>query len=321
VKDSSPWVSPPAPERVHLSVAICTRNRAELLRRTLECMASTLRVPAGIRWELLLVDNGSTDHTPDVTRDFAGRLPVRCLSQPRPGLSGARNLAVSEASGDYIVWTDDDVEVDVAWLEAYAAAFRRWPGAAVFGGVISPLFPDAALPDWLREIWPYVASAYAVCDLGPAEAPLAPDRLPYGANMAIRMAEQRRHPFSPVLGNCGAARVGGEESAVMRAILASGAEGWWVPGARVLHVLPRERLTMEYLRAYYFGRGQRLRVDPENHPRMRWGVPGWLVQLAAADAAYHAGRVLGITQLHARGLRRRWIARGYLAGLPAEAPE
>jgi glucosyl-dolichyl phosphate glucuronosyltransferase len=314
-------MSRPAPERVKLSVAICTRDRGDLLRQTLEHMAEALRVPAGVRWELLVVDNGSSDHTTDVVQDLTGRLPIRSLREPRQGLSTARNTAVREAAGEYIIWTDDDVLVDPAWLEAYTDAFRRRPGAAIFGGVITPVFPEQNPPAWLGRIWPYVASAYAVCDLGPAEVPLTTRRLPYGANMAIRMAEQRLHSFSLALGHSGSARVGGEETALMRAILAGGAEGWWVPDARVGHVLPPSRLTLEYLQSFYFGRGQRLRVDPEDHRGMRWGTSGWLVQLAAAEAAYHAGRVLGVTGLYARGLRRRWIARGYLAGLPAGAVE
>jgi glucosyl-dolichyl phosphate glucuronosyltransferase len=295
------------------TIAVCTRNRGPLLRQTLEQM-SLLRVPAGVEWEVVVVDNGSTDDTAAVLADRAPHLPLRAVLEPVPGHSSARNRAVAEARGDYILWTDDDVLVDAGWLEAYTAAFARHPEAAVFGGPIEPFFPTPQ-PPWLERIWPHVASAYAVRELGPAAVPLAPRTLPYGANYAVRATEQRRHPYSPHLGNRPEVRVGGEETEVMRALLASGSSGWWVPDARVAHQLPAERQTLEYLRGYYYGRGRRLHVDAEEHTGLRWGVPGWVAQLVAGEMAYRSGRMFGLPDLWARGLRRSWISRGYLSGL------
>ena len=79
-----------------VTVAICTWNRADLLDRTLAEMAA-LRVPAGLRWELVVVDNNCTDHTDAVAARYAGRLPLRLLHQPTPGKSHAANLALDEA--------------------------------------------------------------------------------------------------------------------------------------------------------------------------------------------------------------------------------
>ena len=160
-----------------ISVAICTWNRAGLLTSTLEHMASTLRVPTGVQWELLIVNNACSDDTDDVIASFSGRLPVRRLFEPRQGLSHARNRIVAEAAGEYVVWTDDDVLVDAAWLEAYCDAFRRWPECDAFGGPIEPWFP-LGCPEWLAEAWPLVRIAYAVLDPGPAAAAVSADLLP-----------------------------------------------------------------------------------------------------------------------------------------------
>src|SRR6516165_2736912 len=121
-----------------VTVAICTRNRAGSLRRTLESLAA-LQIPGDLTWEIVIVHN-STDHTDDVINKYLERLPVRRVLETRAGLSNARNQAVDTAKGEYIVWTDDDVIVDPGWLSAYAAAFRRWPEAAVFGGRIKPRY-------------------------------------------------------------------------------------------------------------------------------------------------------------------------------------
>jgi glycosyltransferase involved in cell wall biosynthesis len=301
-----------------LSVAICTWNRANLLSRTLECLASR-RPPAGVEWELLIVDNGCTDSTAAVIGAYRDRLPIRVLYEPHPGLAGARNLAVREATGEYIIWTDDDVLVDASWLEEYCAAFRRHPEAALFGGPIEPWFLEER-PSWLVEAWPLVEVAYAVRDLGLEPFALAPGRLPYGANMAFRTDVQKRYLYDPKLGNSGTGRIGGEETRMMREMLAAGASGWWVPGARVKHCIPRGRQTIEYLRSYYTGRGVRLRLDDEHAAGRAKGTVYWTLRRLGGEAAYRVGRLIGTPAWWVRGLRAACIAKGYLGGEAPEAP-
>jgi glycosyltransferase involved in cell wall biosynthesis len=109
---------------MRIEIVICTWNRATLLAQTLERLRQ-LRPPAGAEWRLLVVNNNSRDHTADVLRSFADRLPLRSVFEPEPGLSNARNRAIVETTGDYLVWTDDDVLVAHDWLEAYVAAASR----------------------------------------------------------------------------------------------------------------------------------------------------------------------------------------------------
>ena len=94
-----------------ISVAICTWNRCQLLRDALQHMAR-LSIPVGVEWELLIVNNNSTDATDEVARSFAGQLPVRLLFEAKPGKSNALNTAIRQSKGDYILWTDDDTRVD-----------------------------------------------------------------------------------------------------------------------------------------------------------------------------------------------------------------
>src|SRR5262249_10345499 len=105
-----------------LSVAICTWNRAKLLEQCLDRLANAS--PPTADWELLVVNNNCSDNTDGVLDSFAARLPVRRIFEPKQGHSNARNAAVRSASGDYIIWTDDDVLVDKEWLVAYERAFR-----------------------------------------------------------------------------------------------------------------------------------------------------------------------------------------------------
>jgi glycosyltransferase involved in cell wall biosynthesis len=70
-------------------------------------------------WEIVLVDNGSTDHTRSIIEEAASDLPIRRCYEPQAGLSRARNAGLREAAGEYILWTDDDVMVSQTWLTYY----------------------------------------------------------------------------------------------------------------------------------------------------------------------------------------------------------
>ncbi len=214
--------------------------------------------------EVIVVNNNCTDDTDEVIASFAGRLPIRRLFEPRPGQSNARNTAVREARGDYVLWTDDDVWVDRGWIAAYADAFERWPDAVVFGGPISASFAEPP-PAWIERTWPRVSSAFATRDLGPEPLRFDGRRVvPYGANFAVRLAEQRLFPYDPDLGLRPGGSLRGEELALFRQLVAHGHDGWWVPEAAVRHFIPAERMTLGYIRRYFMGDGEfQARTKPD----------------------------------------------------------
>jgi glucosyl-dolichyl phosphate glucuronosyltransferase len=181
-----------------VSIAICTRNRAVSLARTLKSLTA-MSVPDGLDWEIVVVNNASSDNTDAVIFCFQSQLPLQRQFEAAPGLSNARNRAVAAAKGAYVVWTDDDVVVDRCWLGAYVEAFRSWPDAALFGGKIIPLFEEP-MPYWLRECWPMVGNAYALREFGDKTVPIVASCLPYGANFAVRTVEQRIYSYNPALG-------------------------------------------------------------------------------------------------------------------------
>ena len=140
-----------------LTIALCTWNRSKVLEKALHAFTQLVR-PAGLHWEVVVVDNNSTDDTGDVLAAFQGRLPLRPVCEPTPGASHARNRAVSEARGEAMLWTDDDAVVDPGWMTSYAQALAANPGVALFGGPIEPLF-EVPPPAWLVGGWDSVAGA------------------------------------------------------------------------------------------------------------------------------------------------------------------
>jgi glycosyltransferase involved in cell wall biosynthesis len=245
--------------RLGITTAICTWNRSKSLSATLLSLQQ-LTIPPGIDWEVLIVNNNCADDTDEVVERFADRLPIRLLHEKRQGLSNARNCAVEAAKGDYILWTDDDVIVDPNWLVAYVNASRTWPNAALFGGPIK-LKLEGNPPPWLTEMLcdESLASVYAHRDLGSIPIKLNSTKwtsIPYGANLCIRMREQQDFRYNPQLGRCGNAQIRGEETALVRTMLDSGAEGWWVPDAIVHHVITQDLQTQAHLRRYFLGLGR-----------------------------------------------------------------
>ncbi len=299
------------------SVIVCTRDRASSLNQFL-LSATLLKIPPGTVWELLIVDNGSTDRTAEIVASFEERLPVRRLWQPEAGKSNAINLGISQAAGKYIIWADDDVLLGREWLEAYREAFTRWPDAALFGGKVTPLIKEPT-PVWFRSALPDLGYLLAARDFGDKPIPLSVegDRLPFGLNFAVRADVQRLHPFDPALGVAPGRRRGGEETAVIRAILRSGNTGWWVPGAAVLHVVPTERQTTAYISSYYGGMGEQdafSQVASQSVPRLGAPLSTW-IKVAFGFLRYRLARLAGLkswvrylsSYAYHRGVLEYWL--------------
>lgn len=238
------------------SVVICTRNQCAKLANVLDSIVATAK-PDGLDWELLIVDNGSSDDTEATIARFADRLPIERVWEPAAGLSNARNAGVARAQGRHIIWTDDDVLVTDHWLTAFLDAFERHPDAAVFAGRVTPvLLPPT--PAWFERARPDLHYLLAARDFGPVTLPLsvAGDRLPFGASFAVRTAEQKQFAYDPDLGVAPGRRRGGEETAVVTAILNAGHDGWWVPGGEVEHLIGSDRQTTAYIDQFYAAMGE-----------------------------------------------------------------
>jgi len=239
-------------EPIHVTVAICTFNRAGLLDDTLDSLAR-LRIPDGLSWEVIVVNNNSTDDTDAVVDRHAKRLPVRCVLERVSGKSQAANRAVAEARGSLILWTDDDVIVDEGWLEEYVRVSRARPDAAYFGGTVDPWFETPA-PAWIEANICMLNEPYALAQHGSEVFPLV-DQAIVGANMATRLAVARTFPFNVRLGPNGDRALRGEDTELVGRLRAAGLPGVWVGSARVRHRITADRLTTDYLWHWYGGLG------------------------------------------------------------------
>ena len=241
---------------MNVEIAVCTWNRAELLAQTLESFTG-LNLPPDCQLRILVVDNNSTDTTQQTLESFRDRLDIESAVEAIQGHTRCRNRAVEMASGDLLLWTDDDVLVDPDWLSAYVAAALRSPGVAFWGGRIAPLF-DPPAPAWIRQNWDVLSGCFAARDLGDQPIELDPDHLPYGANFAIRTAVQKKFSYNVELGRRGNQVLGDDELELFRRLLSAGHRGQWVPQSSLQHLIPFDRASEQYVFDYFSGQGQSL---------------------------------------------------------------
>ena len=132
-------------QRLAATVVIATYNRARWLEGTL---ASLMRMECRQSWDVIVIDNNSTDDTPHVIAKYAaaGPVPVLPLFEPRQGKSTALNTALAHARGDIIAFTDDDVDVDAQWLTTACDLLDANPEADYVGGPVIPIWGKAPPP-------------------------------------------------------------------------------------------------------------------------------------------------------------------------------
>ncbi len=132
------------------SVIVPTRNRAAVLRRCLQSL--TAQAAPADSFEVIVVDNGSSDDTVAVAKSFDGALQMRLLHESEPGLHVGRHAGWRAARSDVLMFADDDIEAEPGWVEAVVARFAAEPSVALVGGNDHPAFEHEP-PLWLQRWW------------------------------------------------------------------------------------------------------------------------------------------------------------------------
>jgi GT2 family glycosyltransferase len=259
------------------SIILCTYNRAKLLEVALESLLQ-LAVLRELEWEVLVVDNNSSDSTKDVTKSFSDKDPqrFRYIFEGRQGKSFALNRGVKEAKGEIVVFTDDDVTVDSHWLSRLLDTIETFSCAGV-GGRIVPVW-NIPKPDWLEMDGPYrLMNAVVSFDLGEQPCPIETAAL--GANFAFKKEMfQKYGEFRADLGPTVGSEIRGEDSEFCRRLIKAGERLIYAPGAIVYHPVEKHRTEKDYFEAWYFDRGRasvREAGIPSNAIRY-FGVPRYL---------------------------------------------
>jgi glycosyltransferase involved in cell wall biosynthesis len=279
--------------RTVISVIIATHSRRDLLARTLDALVS--QDWAAGEFELIVVDNASTDGTADYVRDLARRLErpaVVLVQEVRSGKTHAVNAGLAAARGDLLVFTDDDVVPEPQWLRALDRALRE-TGADFAVGRITPLW-EAPPPDW---VGPALYGVLAIPDNGPSRLVLSAGLNEHVMALAGNLAV-RPHVFAEIgpwrtdLGKEVGSLRSGEDHEFFLRMLRGGYRGVYEPEARVAHLVPAARLRRSYFRRWLYENGRMVagleRQFPST-PRYLLGVPRYLWRQAAGDALAFVG--------------------------------
>jgi glucosyl-dolichyl phosphate glucuronosyltransferase len=235
--------------RAFVSVVICTRNRADSLRQTLESLFCAGSLEAS-DWEVLVVDNNSSDHTTDVCREFQQRNPghFRFLMERRPGKSYSLNTAIVASKGDILAFTDDDVLCAPDYIQSIRTFFVQHQADAAQGRVL--LDCEGGTPDWLD---PYLGLTIGWRDCGDTVIDLTGTLC--GVNMIVRAEVfQKVGGFAPELGPGGAGM--GEDTEISLRMRKAGCRLVYAPQILLKHRLLRKRLTKSHFRKRFFGQGR-----------------------------------------------------------------
>src|SRR5215510_5300388 len=253
-----------------LSIIIPTHNRAALMARAVRS-AFALHYPSD-RYEIIVVDNASTDNTPEMLESLqneaAGNV-LRYVREDRLGLHNARHAGARAAEGKLLLFTDDDATFDSGWAKAYVEVFARHAAMMAAGGPVRPLW-ETDPPQWLLD---YISESKIFGILSIMEPytnfRLDPNGFFFGVNMAIRREVLfELGGFNPE--SFGDIWLGDGETGLNRKLWKRGFLIGYVPDAVVYHHIPPQRMTIDYFRRRMANEGA-----CEVYANCHDGIPSW----------------------------------------------
>lgn len=244
---------------VDVTLLICTRNRADTLAVALYHLAK-LRIPDRLRWEVVVVDNASTDQTQEVVREIidSNQFPceVTLLEETTLGVAFARKRGIAASQGTWVAYVDDDCRLADDWLSEFSKFANSHPEAGAFGGLNELEWEE--LPSRLSRLY---RKSLAGQDWGkePQCFPIEGDRVPCGAGLVLRrdaILESGYLDLGRLISRQGKRLTSGEDTEIQLLIRQKGWEIWYAPGLRLRHYISAERDSLSYLLALHYGFGR-----------------------------------------------------------------
>lgn len=236
-----------------VTVLFSTHNGSGVLPAVLSAYAT--QQPC-CSWEIIVVNNASTDATISCLQDFIGKLPLVVLDHPEPGKNRALNAALPRIGSEFVIVTDDDAIPEGDFIDSWLKASRENPSYDLFGGTIEPFF-QAPPPAWMEESRFHFEEIFAACrqDEGPVRA-----KDIFGPNMAVRSSVFRKGiRFNEEIGPNGSNKnyPMGSETEFCTRVEMSGHKAFFATGPKVKHIVRPRQVEKDFWtsRAYRHGLG------------------------------------------------------------------
>jgi glycosyltransferase involved in cell wall biosynthesis len=243
---------------IKYSVIVCTYNRSNFLKETLNSILSVFKDRCD--FEVLVIDNNSTDDTESVLDDYLNVLEIRYFFEKSQGLSFARNRGILESRGDILIYLDDDIDLPQNYFDLCDEIFNN-EAIAISGGKVLPC--DADIPKWLPRKYYFLVSVY---DLGDK-----PKNVRYlmGGNFAIRKEVALKIGFyNTRLGRRGKLLMGGEEIDYQNRARDLGYKICYYPEQLIFHKID-DKLNLDYILRYAYQLGKSERIIDSEHSTVR----------------------------------------------------
>ncbi len=233
---------------LQISAIICTHNRDIYLGAAID---SLLGQDFAFGFEVVVVDNGSSDGTRQVVEERLGNPRLKYVEEPNIGLSIARNTFSEVSGSEILAYLDDDAVASPQWLQVLYSAYQDNQKLAIAGGKVNLLFPQGIEPP--RWLSPGLAANLGAYDLGGSLVYIDhPGLTPRGLNYSIRRSFlEQIGGFDPHLGRIGQKLLSNEELQMTELALKEGWQVAYVPDALVSHNVAPERLQ----RSWFLNRG------------------------------------------------------------------
>jgi glycosyltransferase involved in cell wall biosynthesis len=241
-----------------VSIVICCHNSAEKITQTLRNLQQQTQTET-IPWEVVLVDNASSDGTANTAQEVWRESPVtllRIVDEERLGLINARLKGLKEAGYEYISFVDDDNWVASDWIARVYEIMKLNPAVGACGGLNSAEF-EGETPVWFDKF----SRSYAVGEQGSAAGDVTEDiGVLFGAGLTIRKSAWNalsRAGFTfNLVGRKGNSLMCGEDYEICLALRLAGWKLWYEPSLRLKHFMPKSRMEWMYLRRMLRGAGE-----------------------------------------------------------------
>lgn len=266
-----------------LSVIFATYNGADTLPTMLDAFTH-LEQP--IEWEVIAIDNASSDATSEILASYQTRLPLQIIYESRRGKNYALNRGLQNVRGDLVVFTDDDVIPEPDWLTCLLACAESRSDFDIFGGRILPHWNATPDPVVLRNA--PLGITYGITPSRQETGPIFPGLI-WGANMAVRKRVfDAGHRFNEGVGPNGRNYIMGSETEFNIRAAREGHKAWFCNTARIAHIIRVDQLQPSWVlgRAYRFGRSQWIQESTSGFDvPCIGGIPRWRFAAIAKEYA------------------------------------
>ncbi len=265
-----------------LTILISTWNNADRLGLTLANIAAC-NIPKGFEWEIVLVNNNCSDHTDSIVERYSRQLPINAIDEPVQGLSRARNSGLRAATGQFVLFTDDDVCPAKEWINIYWNKYLEFGDKYFYGG---PVESDFEVTPELGDYIKYAPFSVKGASWGDVEREVLPDEpLFISANWGCsreRIKETGGFDEKMGLNAVSGRTLVGEESAMMIHLQEIGLRPRYLPEAKIRHFVPKEKITRKHIvrrwraSSYWWGH-----FSPDHDLEK---VPDWMYKVLVKNA-------------------------------------